>query len=146
MSVALQEESARIRAKMAVLRRHMHKDARRIVANTNQLLDWKDQLGQFPKALIAVGVLAGFVLVPGRKVVRAVTLSQESIDELLSQRKSLADSVVPEKPTNSSVVVRMFTGIALSGASFLLRRAVEGYFASPATANDASRSKPFGSN
>ena len=146
MSVALQEESARIRAKMASLRRHMHKDARRIVANTNQLLDWKDQLGQFPKALIAAGALAGFVFVPGRKVVRPVTLSQESIDELLSQRKAMAETVVPEKSSNTSVVVRMLTGIAFSGASFLLRRAVEGYFASPAKANAANPPKPLGSN
>lgn len=146
MSVALQEESARIRSKMASLRRHMHKDARRIVANTNQLLDWKDQLGQFPKALIAVGALVGFAFVPGRKVVRPVTLSQESIAELLSQRKSMAETVVPEKSSNRHVAVRMLTGIAFSGASFLLRRAVEGYFASPATANEASRSKPVGSN
>lgn len=42
MSVAFQEESAQIRLKMASLRRHMHKDARGIVANTTQLLDWKD--------------------------------------------------------------------------------------------------------
>lgn len=145
MSVALQEESARIRAKMASLRRHMHKDARRIVANTNQLLDWKDQLGQFPKALIAAGALAGFVLVPGRKVVRPVTLSQESIAELLLQRNSLSDTVVPEKSSKTSIAVRMLTGIAFSGASFLIRRAVEGYFASPAGANEVSRSKPFGS-
>ena len=146
MSVALQEESARIRSKMASLRRHMHKDARRIVANTNQLLDWKDQLGQFPKILMAAGVLAGFVFVPGRKVVRAVTLSQESIDDLLSQRKSLDESVVPEKSSNTSVAVRMLTGIAFSGASFLIRRAVESYFASPSGANAASASKPVGSN
>ena len=145
MSVALQEESARIRSKMASLRRHMHKDARRIAANTSQLLDWKEQLGHFPKVLIAAGVLAGFVFVPGRKVVRPVTLSQESIDELLSQRKSMAETVAPEKSSNTSVVVRMLTGIAFSGASLLLRRAVEGYFASPARANEASRSKLFGS-
>jgi hypothetical protein len=123
----------------------MHKDARRIVANTNQLLDWKDQLGQFPKALIAAGALAGFVLVPGRKVVRPVTLSQESIAELLSQRNSVPENIVPEKSSNTSVAVRMLTGIAFSGASFLIRRAVEGYFASPARANEVSRSKPFGS-
>ena len=145
MSVALQEESARIRSKMASLRRHMHKDARRIAANTSQLLDWKEQLGHFPKVLIAAGVLAGFVFVPGRKVVRPVTLSQESIDELLSQRTSMAETVAPEKSSNTSVVVRMLTGIAFSGASLLLRRAVEGYFASPARANEASRSKLFGS-
>lgn len=145
MSVSLQEESTRIRSKMASLRRHMHKDARRIVANTNQLLDWKDQLGQFPKALIAAGALAGFVFVPGRKVVRPVTLSQESIAELLSQRNSLSENVVPEKSSNTSVAVRMLTGIAFSGASFLIRRAVEGYFAGPAGPNEASHPKPFGS-
>lgn len=146
MSVALQEESARIRLKMASLRRHMHKDARRIVANTNQLLDWKDQLGQFPKVLMAAGVLAGFVLVPGRKVVRSVTLSQQSIDDLLSQRESLADAVVPEKSSNTSAAIRMLTGIAFSGASFLIQRALESYFASPSGPNASSPSKPVGSN
>jgi hypothetical protein len=146
MSVALQDESAQIRSKMASLRRHMHKDARRIVANTNQLLDWKEQLGQFPKALIAAGLLVGFAFVPGRKVARAVTLSQQSPDEILSQRKPMAEPVVPEKSSNTSVVFRMLTGVALSGASFLLRKAVESYFTGPSKANQASPPKTFGSH
>jgi hypothetical protein len=52
MSIALENQSELIRAKMASLRRHMHKDAKRIVENTNRLLDWKDYVKQFPKSRV----------------------------------------------------------------------------------------------
>ena len=87
MSIALESQSERIRSRMAALRLHMHKDARRIVANTNRLLDWRDYVHQFPKAVVAAGLLIGFVAGPGRKVVPSVNLSQDSIDELLKQRQ-----------------------------------------------------------
>jgi len=146
MSIVLDEESVRIRSKMASLRRHMHKDAKRIVANTTQLLDWRDHVKQFPKALVAAGVLTGFVLGPGRKVVPSVNLSQGSIDELLSQRQQQMAAETPKRSEITSGAVRLLTGLALSGASLLLRKGVESYFGSPTKSNVTSSDKPFGSN
>ena len=146
MSVALEETSVQIRLKMASLRRHMHKDAKRIVANTTQLLDWKDYVRQFPKALVAVGLLTGFVLGPGRKVVPSVKLSQESIDELLSQRQQQLSGETSKRSEMTSGAVRMLTGLALSGASVLLRKGVENYFGSGTKSNVKSNDRPFGNN
>ena len=146
MSIALDEKSVQIRSKMASLRRHMHKDAKRIVANTAQLLDWKDYVRQFPKALVAVGLLTGFVLGPGRKVVRSVNLSQESIDELLSQRQKQLAAETPKRSEITSGAVRMLTGLALSGVSILLRKGVENYFGRGTKSDVTSTDRPFGSN
>ncbi len=129
MSIALESQSERIRSKMASLRRHMHKDAKRIVANTNSLLDWKDHVRQFPKSLVAAGLVAGFVIGPGRKIVSSVKLSQESIDELLAQRKrQVAIEEGPRRSEIASLAVRTLSGLALSGATILLRKVFENYF------------------
>jgi len=121
----------------------MHKDAKRIVANTNQLLDWQDYLKQFPKRLVAVGLLTGFVLGPGRKVVRSVKLSQGSIDEILSQRQQQLTAETPKRSEITSGAVRILTGLALSGASVLLRKSVENYFGSPTKSNVIRRAADF---
>lgn len=146
MSVALQEESFKIRSKMALLRRHLHKDARLIAANTTQLLDWRDYARQFPKAIVASGLLAGFIFGPGHKVVRSVKLTQESIDDLLSQRQLLTDLSAPPKPSFTSVALRVLSGIALSGASVLLRKGVENYFSGPQKSIGSDTVTPFGRN
>ncbi len=146
MSITLDEKSVQIRSKMASLRRHMHKDAKRIVANTTQLLDWKDYIKQFPKALVAAGLLTGFVLGPGRKVVPSVKLSQESIDELLSQRQQQLAAHTPQRSDFRSTAVRMLTGFALSGVSILVRKSVESYFDTGTKSNASSTQRPFGSN
>lgn len=131
---------------MASLRRHMHKDARRIAAKTTQLLDWKDYVKQFPKALVAVGLLTGFVLGPGRRVVRSVKLSQGSIDEILSQRQQQLAAETPKRSEITSGAVRILTGIALSGASALLQKSVVNYFGSATKSNVTSTDRLFGSN
>ncbi len=143
MSIALDEKSVQIRLKMASLRRHMHKDAQRIVANTTQLLDWKDYVRQFPKALVAVGLVTGFVLGPGRKVVPSVKLSQQSIAELMSQQTA---AKTPQRSEMASGAVRLLTGLALSGVSVLLRKGVENYFDSGTKSNVTSTDKPFWRN
>ena len=146
MSIALDEKSLQIRSKMASLRLHMHKDAKRIVANTTQLLDWKDYVKQFPKALVAVGLLTGFVLGPGRKVVPSVKLSQESIDELLAQRQQQLAADDPKRSEITSGAVRMLTGLALNGVSVMLRKRVADYFGNLTKSKVASTDRPFGSN
>jgi hypothetical protein len=130
MSVALENQSELIRAKMASLRRHMHKDAKRIVENTNRLLDWKDYVKQFPKAFVAAGLATGFLLGPGRKVVPSVKLSQESIDNLLTQRQQQVVDEGPQRSELSSTVLRILSGLALSGGSVLLRKGVEAWCSS----------------
>lgn len=146
MSIALEEKSVQIRSKMASLRRHMHKDAERIAANTTHLLDWKDYVKQFPKALVAVGLLTGFVLGPGRKVVSSVNLSQQSIDELLSQRQQQLVAKTSKHSEITSGAVRILTGLALSGASALLRKSLANYFGSPPKSKVTSTDSLFGSN
>jgi hypothetical protein len=146
MSITPDEKSVQIRSKMASLRRHMHKDAKRIVANTTQLLDWKDYVRQFPKALVAVGLLTGFVLGPGRKVTPSVKLSQESIADLLSQRQQQLAAEAPKRSEFRSGAVRILTGLALSGVSTLARKSVENYLDSGTKSKVASTHKPFGSN
>jgi hypothetical protein len=146
MSVALQEETARIRLKMASLRRHMHKDARRIAANTSQLLDWRDYVRQFPKALIGAGLLIGMVFGPGRKVERSVKLSQESIDELLSRHKPWTEPSPAPRSSATSAAARMVTGLALSGASILLRKTMENYFKGSTASDIKSAARQFGRN
>ena len=146
MSNALDEKSVQIRSKMASLRRHMHKDAKRIVANTTHLLDWRDYVRQFPRALVAVGLVTGFVLGPGRKVVSSVQLSPESLDKLLSQRQQQLVASTSKRSEMTSGAVRMLTGLALSGVSVLLRKGVENYFGSGPQANVTGMDSPFRSN
>jgi hypothetical protein len=130
MSIALESQSERIRSRMAALRLHMHKDARRIVANTNRLLDWRDYVHQFPKAVVAAGLLIGFVAGPGRKVVPSVNLSQDSIDELLKQRQHQQAALPPQRSDVASGALKILAGLAMSGVSVLLRKGVENYFRS----------------
>ena len=130
---------------MASLRLHMHKDAQRIVANTNSLLDWKDYVRQFPKALVAAGLVTGYLLGPGRKVVPSVNLSQDSIDELLKQRQEKSPSEMLQRSSLASGAFRILTGLAMSGASILVRKGVESYFNHQADAHPAgSNSGPGG--
>ena len=128
MSIALDSQSERIRSRMAALRLHMHKDAKRIVANTNSLLDWRDYVHQFPKAVVVAGLLIGFVAGPGRKVVPSVNLSQESIDELLKQRQQQQAAVPPQRSDVASGALKIMAGLAMSGVSVLVRKGVENYF------------------
>ena len=130
MSIALESQSERIRLRMAALRLHMHKDAKRIVANTNRLLDWRDYVQQFPKAVVAAGLLVGFIAGPGRKVVPSVNLSQESIDELLKQRQQQQAALLSQRPDVASGALKLLSGLALSGVSVLVRKGVENYFRS----------------
>lgn len=146
MSVTNESQSERIRAKMALLRVHMHKDARRIVANTNSLLDWKDYVIQFPKAIVAAGLLTGFVLVPGRKVMSTVKLSQGSLDELMAQRQQLSGGKIPHSSEVASGALRMLTGLAMSGAAILVRKGVEHYFNNPSKTGTNPIGNTFRSN
>ena len=138
MSIALESQSERIRSRMAALRLHMHKDARRIVANTNRLLDWRDYVHQFPKAVVAAGLLIGFVAGPGRKVVPSVNLSQDSIDELLKQRQLQQAALPPQRSDVASGALKIMAGLAMSGVSVLVRKGVENYFRSSADSNETS--------
>jgi hypothetical protein len=148
MSIALDDKTAQLRAKMALLRRQMHTDARRIAVNANQLLDWKDYVRQYPRVMVAVGLLTGFVLGPGRRVVRSVKLSQESINELLFQSQSQQRPALesPRRFNLTSGAIRMLSGLALSGASLLLRKTFESYLRNPATSDKASTIRPGGSD
>ena len=146
MSIALENQSERIRLKMASLRLHMHKDAKRIVANTNRLLDWRDYVKQFPKALVAAGLVTGFVLGPGRKVVSSVKLTQESIDDLFAQRQQPVAAEIPLQSAIVSSAVRILSGFALSGVAALLQKGVEGYFSNRSTENGNDAVNTFGRN
>jgi hypothetical protein len=128
MSSTLENQSEQIRARMASLRQNMHVNAQNVFENTNRLFDWKDYLRQFPKGLLAAGVLTGFVLAPGRKVTPSVKLSKESIEELLARRESVSNSQAGIQPSLMSGTLRMLAGVAMSGASVLLRKRIDGYF------------------
>ena len=145
MSVALESQSEQIRSRMAILRLHMHKDARRIVANTNRLFDWKDYVKHFPKALVAAGLATGFILGPGRKVVPSVNLSQDSIDELLKQRQQQSIAEVSQRSQIASGAFKMLTGMALTGVSILARKGIENYFNNPSKTNESNADGGLGS-
>lgn len=123
---------------MAALRLHMNRDARRIVDNTNRLLDWKDYVKQFPKFFVAAGVLAGFILGPGRKVVPDVNLSQDSIDELLKQSRQTLAAQAPQRSDFASGAFKILTGLAMSGVSILVRKGLDNYFNSQSASNASS--------
>jgi|GEM_PF-1897953 len=145
MSVALESQSEQIRSRMAKLRLHMDRDARQIIANTNQLFDWKDYVKHFPKALVAAGLIAGFVIGPGRKVVPSVNLSQNSIDERLKQRPQQSVAEVSQRSEIASGAFKMLTGLAMTGVSILVRKGVENYFNSHAKANESDTDGRLGS-
>ncbi len=128
MSTTLESQSEQIRARMASLRQHMHVNAQQVFENTNKLFDWKDYLRQFPKGLLAAGLLTGFVFAPGRKVTPSVKLSKESIEELLAGRDLISTTQAGIQPTLMSGALRMLVGVAMSGASVLLRKGIDGYF------------------
>lgn len=128
MSSTLENQSEQIRARMASLRQNMHVNAQNVFENTNRLFDWKDYLRHFPKGLLAAGVLTGFVLAPGRKVTPSVKLSKESIEELLAGREPVSNTQAANQPALMSGVLRMLAGVAMSGASVLLRKSIDGYF------------------
>lgn len=105
----------------------MHVNATEVFKSTNSLFDWRDYIRQFPKGLLAAGLLTGFVLSPGRKVTPSVKLSKESMEELLAARESSSQAVAGIGPTLASGVLKMVTGLAISGASILLRKGIEAY-------------------
>ena len=106
----------------------MHVNAKQVFKSTNNLFDWRDYVRQFPKGLLAAGLLTGFVLAPGRKVTPSVKLSKESIEELLAGRDSISTTQAGIQPTLMSGAWRMLAGVAMSGASILLRKSIDGYF------------------
>ena len=126
MSVTLENQSEQIRARMASLRQHMHVNAQQVFENTNKLFDWKDYVRQYPKALVVAGLLMGFVFSPGRKVTPSVKLSKESIDELRAWNTN-SNAQVGIQPTLISSALRILTGVAVSGASLLLRKGIDEY-------------------
>lgn len=128
MSINLESQSEQIRACMASLRQHMLVNAQQVFEDTNKLFDWKDYLRQFPKGLLVAGLLTGFVLAPGRKVTPSVNLSKESIKELFAGRDSISTVQAGVPPTLMSGAWRMLAGVAISGASVLLRKGIDGYF------------------
>jgi len=127
MSTTMENQSEQIRARMASLRQRMHVNATQVFKNTSNLFDWRDYVRQFPKGLLAAGLLTGFVISPGRKVTPSVSLSRESMEELLAGREPISSAPAGTRPTLMSGALRMLTGVAISGASILLRRGVEGY-------------------
>jgi hypothetical protein len=127
MSVTLESQSEQIRARMASLRKHMHVNAQQVFENTNKLFDWKDYVRQYPKGLVVAGLLMGFVMSPGRKVTPSVRLSKESIEELRAGNSSTSNASLGIQPTLISGVLRILTGVAVSGASLLLRKGIDEY-------------------
>ena len=121
----------------------MHVNATQVFENTNRLFDWRDYVRQYPKGLLVAGLLTGFVLVPGRKVTPSVTLSRESMEELLAGRESISNASTGIRPALMSGVLRMMTGVAISGASILLRRGIEGFLHKKPSEASGSADKYF---
>lgn len=129
MSVTLEIQSERLRTRMAALRKHMHRDAQRIVDNTNRLFDWRDYVRQFPKGLLAAGIVTGFLISPGRRVTRSVNLSKQAIEDLTTSREFVAK---PQAPVAVQAVLmasalKFLTGFAMQGLSTVVRSGIEGY-------------------
>lgn len=129
MSVTLEIQSERLRTRMAALRKHMHRDAQRIAENTNRLFDWRDYVRQFPKGLLAVGMVTGFLIAPRRRVVPSVNLSKQAIEDLVTSRESGSK---PQAPLALQAVViasalKILTGFAMQGLSTVVRSGIEGY-------------------
>ena len=125
MSVSLEDRSRRIRARMQSLRSELEQDAARIARSTNELLNWKDYVKKFPSGALAFAAIAAFLLVPGRKVIKSVQLTEGSIQNLVEKQNLAATNT----PSNDSPLMkglfRVLTGVAINGLVGVAQRTLD---------------------
>ncbi len=61
----------------------MHRRAGVIREDARRMLDWRNYLGSWPIAGLAIATLAGYWLMPGRRVTPTVKLDEASIEDLI---------------------------------------------------------------
>lgn len=136
MSTILEDEPQKIRQRMQRLRRRMDRDFQGVVEQTQRIFDWKDYVRQFPLGTIALGILAGYVISPGRKVIPSVRLADESVKELAEQGVGIRQGGTAASTTPSSAifstVMSTVSGIALSSLATIVKYKIEQYLASDA--------------
>ena len=146
MSTRLEDDPQLLRLQMQKLRRQMDRDFQLMMEKSQQMFDWRNYVREFPTGMIALGVLAGFLVSPGRKVIPSVRLADESVKKLAEQAVGTQQQV--ESPSSSWIAGALTTlgGIALSSAGAILKYKIEQWLVSgrDTTSSRDSRPGPFG--
>ena len=110
-------EVDRIRFRMQRIRQHMDDDVDGLMANAQQLMDWKYHVRRHPMAAIAVAALAGYLLVPKprAKVEKRVYLDRDGARELASHN----DRIILEESEGASP--SLFKSASIMAANALVR-------------------------
>lgn len=136
MSTILEDEPQKIRQRMQRLRRRMDRDFQGVVEQTQRIFDWKDYVRQFPLGTITLGILAGYLISPGRKVIPSVKLADESVKELVEQgigaRQADASTSSSASSPLVSTMISTLSGIAFSSLATIVRYKIEQYLTSDA--------------
>ncbi len=111
-----------IRAQMRVIRRELRNNVQGLVSNASQMFDWKSYVRSFPWTFVAVAAVAGYLLVPRRKI---VTLPRETEQSLKSLSEEIRAAVAPPpkpQPSLISTILPVLGGLALrAGTTYLTR-------------------------
>ena len=140
MSTSLEDDPQMLRLQMQKLRRQMDRDFQLVMEKSQQMFDWKNYVREFPTGMIALGVLAGFLISPGRRVIRSVKLADESVKKLAEQGVGAQQQVEPATSSWIAGALTTLGGIALSSAGGILKYKMEQWLVSGRN----SKPGPFG--
>lgn len=142
MSVSLEDRSRSIRARMQLLRGELEQDATRLARNTNELLNWRDYVTQFPAGALAIALIAGFLLVPGRKVVKSVQLTEDSVQNLLEKQSQAGIHTASKGSPVLKGLFRVMTGVAINGLRSVAHRKLDRFVGGRGGVNDTQTFVP----
>lgn len=110
-------EVDRLRFRMERIRHHMDDDMEGLVANAQQLMDWKYYVRRYPLGTMGAVALAGYLLVPKPKpkIEKRVYLDREGARELARNN----DRIILEESEGASP--GMFKSVGILAANALVR-------------------------
>lgn len=110
----------RIRYRMQRVRRHLDENVDEIVANAQQMFNWRYYVRRHPWVSLGAALAAGFLIVPRPKVVtdRRVYLDREAAETLARHN----DRLVIEEEEGASP--SLFKSMGIMAANALVRAAI----------------------
>lgn len=110
-----------IQAQMRGIRRDFRDNVKGMVANANQMFDWKSYVRSFPWVSVGVVAAVGYLLVPRR--MKVIAYDKAAIEQYLKENQLVV--APPEPPKRSSLIGALLPivgGVALRfGTTYLTK-------------------------
>jgi hypothetical protein len=110
-----------IRRKMALIRRELHEDVKGVVAEAEEVADWRHYIRMYPWASVAAALAIGFFVVPKRRK----TVKPEQVAQAVMAELPRAPQVVEAEPARKKGRGLIGAGLALIAP--VVMRAAQNY-------------------